>query len=79
VARADAKGYAGPPPAHLRGFADVFKGKVGRRSVHHESAQGLRSFATWIGEAFDGEVAVEQALDEATQIVSWKSKPTFPE
>ena len=29
-ATADAKGYAAPPPAHIKVFADVFKGKVTR-------------------------------------------------
>jgi multiple sugar transport system substrate-binding protein len=82
-AASDAKGYATPPPAHIKVFADVFKGKVTRRFFHHESAQGLTIFRTWIRRAFDGEVAVEQAMREATreanQIVSWKTKPTFPE
>jgi ABC-type glycerol-3-phosphate transport system substrate-binding protein len=82
-AAADARGYAAPPPAHIKVFADVFRGKVTRRFFHHESAQGLRIFATWLGKAFDGEIAVEQALREATreanQIVAWRTKPTFPE
>jgi len=82
-ATADVKGYAAPPPAHIKVFADVFKGKVTRRFFHHESAQGLNIFRTWIRKAFDGEIAVEQALKEATreanQVISWKTKPTFPE
>jgi multiple sugar transport system substrate-binding protein len=82
-ATADAKGYAAPPPAHIKVFADVFKGKVTRRFFHHESQQGLTIFRNWIRKAFDGEIAVEQALREATreanQIISWKTKPTFPE
>ncbi|MGH2370826.1 MAG: extracellular solute-binding protein, partial [Chloroflexota bacterium] len=83
AASSDPKGYAAPPPDHIRVFSDVFKGKVTRRFFHHESAQGLNIFRTWIGKAFDGEIPVEQALREATreanQIISWKTKPTFPE
>jgi multiple sugar transport system substrate-binding protein len=82
-AASDAKGYAAPPPAHVRVFADVLKGKVTRRFFHHESARGLSLFSTWLGKAFDGEIALEQALREANreanQVVSWKTKPTFPE
>ena len=82
-AAGDPRGYASPPPAHIKVFSDVFKGKVTRRFFHHESAQGLNVFRGWIRRAFDGEIAVEQALREATreanQIIFWKTKPTFPE
>ena len=83
AASGDPKGYASPPPAHIKVFSDVFKGKVTRRFFHHESAQGLNIFRTWIRKAFLGEIAVEQALREATreanQVIAWKTKPTFPE
>ncbi|HEV2125071.1 MAG TPA: extracellular solute-binding protein, partial [Chloroflexota bacterium] len=83
-AAADPRGFSQPPPAHVKVFADVFKGKVFRRFFHYNHAQGLTIYRQWLNRAFDeNSISVEQALREATReanlIVEGKSRPTFPD
>ena len=83
-AASDERGFSQPPPAHVRVFADVFKGNVFRRFFHYNHAQGLDIFRQHLNRAFDeNSVSVEQALREATReanlIVEGRSRPTFPD
>jgi ABC-type glycerol-3-phosphate transport system substrate-binding protein len=84
-AAADPKGFAAPPPAHIKVFADVFKGKVFRRFFHYNHNQGIAVYRGWLDKAFDaGTVGVEPALREATReanalVEIGKSRPTFPD
>ena len=84
-AAADTKGFGGPPPTHIKVFADVFKGKVFRRFLHYNHQQGLATFRKWLDQAFDANnIGVEQALREATReanllVEVGKTRPTFPD
>jgi multiple sugar transport system substrate-binding protein len=84
-ASGDEKAYAAPPPAHIKVFAEVFKGKVFRRFFHYNHQQGLAVFRKWLDQSFDqNSVSVEQALREATReanllVEGGKTRPTFPD
>jgi ABC-type glycerol-3-phosphate transport system substrate-binding protein len=84
-ASGDTKGFGGPPPAHIKVFGDVFKGKVFRRFLHYNHQQGLATFRKWLDQAFDANtISVEQALREATReanllVEVGKTRPTFPD
>jgi multiple sugar transport system substrate-binding protein len=84
-ASSDTKGFGAPPPAHIKVFSDVFKGKVFRRFLHYNHQQGLATFRKWLDQAFDANtISVEQALREATReanllVEVGKTRPTFPD
>jgi multiple sugar transport system substrate-binding protein len=84
-ASGDEKAYAAPPPAHIKVFSEVFKGKVFRRFFHYNHQQGLAVFRKWLDQAFDqNSIGVEQALREATReanllVEGGKTRPTFPD